>query len=220
MHPVRALLDGTGGADRIVVGRRPLRGLLATAGGGSGAKHWRHAGEGVSSRQADAVLQGRPAADAVDAKRAVRERIAGLAGVAPEHVYLFGSGMAAMYAVYRAINRLHPGRKSVQVGFPYVDTLKIQQDMGSGVHFFARQPAGTRSTAGAVACGAGVGNLLRVPIESTPGLSGLDTVVRVGAAARHSAGRRRNAGRLRECRSAAGGGCPDHQPDQVLYRSR
>lgn len=101
-------------------------------------KHWRHTGEGISSRQADAVLVGRAAADAVEAKREVRARIASLAGVSPEHVYLFGSGMAAIYAVHRAVNRLGPGRKSVQVGFPYVDTLKIQQDMGPGVHFFAR----------------------------------------------------------------------------------
>ncbi len=28
-----------------------------------------------------------------------------------------------------------PGRMSVQFGFPYVDTLKIQQDMGLGAHF-------------------------------------------------------------------------------------
>ncbi len=51
---------------------------------------------------------------------------------------LFGSGMSAIYTVYRAINRIFPGRRSVQFGFPYVDTLKIQQDLGPGVHFFPR----------------------------------------------------------------------------------
>jgi cystathionine beta-lyase/cystathionine gamma-synthase len=35
-------------------------------------------------------------------------------------------------------NRVFPERRSVQFGFPYVDTLKIQQDLGPGVHFFPR----------------------------------------------------------------------------------
>lgn len=101
-------------------------------------KHWRHAGEGLSSRQAEALLQGSPGADAQADKWAVREQIARLAGVPADGVYLFSSGMSAIYTVYRAINRLLPGRRSVQFGFPYVDTLKIQQDLGPGVHFFPR----------------------------------------------------------------------------------
>ena len=101
-------------------------------------KYWRHTGEGVSSRLAEAWLQGAGQPDADDAKRAVRQRIAQLVGVPADCVLLFGSGMSAIYTVYRAINRVFPGRRSVQFGFPYVDTLKIQQDFGPGVHFFPR----------------------------------------------------------------------------------
>lgn len=46
--------------------------------------------------------------------------------------------MSAIYTIYRASNGVFPGRRSVQFGFPYVDTLKIQQDLGPGVHFFHR----------------------------------------------------------------------------------
>lgn len=101
-------------------------------------KYWRHTGEGVSSRLAEAWLQGAAQPAAEDAKRTVRQRIAELVGVPADGVLLFGSGMSAIYTVYRAVNRISPGRRSVQFGFPYVDTLKIQQEFGHGVHFFPR----------------------------------------------------------------------------------
>lgn len=101
-------------------------------------KYWRHAGEGVSSRMAQACWQGDPQPDAGRAKQTVCERIAGLVQVPVDCVRLFGSGMSAIYAVHRAIQHIAPGRRSVQFGFPYVDTLKIQQDLGPGVHFFPR----------------------------------------------------------------------------------
>ncbi|MCY2992195.1 MAG: PLP-dependent transferase [Planctomycetota bacterium] len=101
-------------------------------------KHWRHTGEGISSRHAEALLLGTPESAASVAKRVVREQIAQWVGVPADSVYLFSSGMSAIYTVYRAVNRLFPGRRSVQFGFPYVDTLKLQQDLGPGAHFFPR----------------------------------------------------------------------------------
>ena len=95
-------------------------------------KHWRHSGDGISSRRAESLLEGKPVPDGQAAKQEVRQRIAQLTGVPPDAVYLFSSGMSAIYAVYRTVSRLWPSRMSVQFGFPYVDTLKIQQDMGLG----------------------------------------------------------------------------------------
>ncbi|KAI8841022.1 pyridoxal phosphate-dependent transferase [Chytriomyces cf. hyalinus JEL632] len=43
------------------------------------------------------------------------------------HVYLFPTGMSAIYNAYRAAQALLPNRKTVQFGFPYTDTLKIQE---------------------------------------------------------------------------------------------
>ena len=101
-------------------------------------KYWRHAGEGVSSRLAEAWLQQAAQPDADEAKRIVRQRIGQWVGVPADCVLLFGSGMSAIYSVFRGIDRTVPGRRSVQFGFPYVDTLKIQRDLGHGAHFFPR----------------------------------------------------------------------------------
>ena len=99
-------------------------------------KHWRHSGEGFGSRQAQALLEGQPPIESPESKREVRKQIAELTGLPADHVYLFASGMSAIYGIHRAIQRLFPGRKTVQFGFPYVDTLKLQQDLGCGAHFF------------------------------------------------------------------------------------
>ncbi len=101
--------------------------------------YWRHCGEVVSSRLAEAISQGQdPEADE-DAGRAakeeIRQRLAQVSGQNKEDVFLFPSGMAAVFTVHRILNELFPGRKSVQLEFPYVDVLKIQEEFGPGVHF-------------------------------------------------------------------------------------
>jgi cystathionine gamma-synthase len=99
-------------------------------------KYWRHTGDGLSSRRAEALLQSVPGEpDGRAALAAVRARIASLMDVPPECVWLFPSGMAAIYTAHRAVTALKPGARSVQYGFPYVDTLKIQQDLGPGAVF-------------------------------------------------------------------------------------
>lgn len=104
-------------------------------------KYWRHSGDGLSSLQAGHILAGKPAAtDTLVARRLVRQRIASLAGVPEDSVYLFKSGMAAIYTLHRMVTRANPDGACVQFGFPYVDTLKIQQDFGFRSTFF---PIGT-----------------------------------------------------------------------------
>jgi cystathionine gamma-synthase len=103
-------------------------------------KHWRHAGEGISSRRAEAELSGSAEPPAREAKQAIRRQIAALTGASLEHVYLCSSGMNAIYTVHRATQRIRGPRPTVQFGFSYVDTLKIQQDLGPGVTFL---PHGT-----------------------------------------------------------------------------
>ena len=98
---------------------------------------WQHTGAIVSSRLAEATLQGRPLPPADEAWRVLTERLAGLTGAAVEDVLLFPSGMAAIHAVYRALQAVLPDRRCVQFGFPYTDTIKIQQKFGKGVHFLA-----------------------------------------------------------------------------------
>ena len=92
---------------------------------------WQHAGEIVPSRQAVALLEGRVAADGAREKQLLRERVAELQGCSAEDVYLFPSGMAAVFTAYRLFQRLRPERRSVQFGFPYVDNLKVQQRLST-----------------------------------------------------------------------------------------
>jgi cystathionine gamma-synthase len=104
--------------------------------------YWQHTGQVVSSRRAERILENRPAGtDGVAEKRTIRERLANLVGVDPADVWLFPSGMAAIETAFRALQRLRPAAKSVQFGFPYVDSLKIQERLGLGAHFYPRGDA-------------------------------------------------------------------------------
>ena len=102
-------------------------------------KFWRFCGEVVSTRQAGHVLgqtTGEVTAEAGQkASATIRQRLADLAGQQAEDVFLFPSGMAANFAVHRMLTTLRPGCKTVQLDFPYVDVLKLQQTFGSGAHF-------------------------------------------------------------------------------------
>jgi cystathionine gamma-synthase len=100
-------------------------------------KFWRHAGEIVSSRQAEGILEGFDGEEeGRQAKRTLSQRLAEWAGALPENVYLFPSGMAPLYSCQRMVAELGPsGGRSIQLGFPYVDLLKIQNELGEGVHF-------------------------------------------------------------------------------------
>jgi len=100
---------------------------------------WQHTGDIVSSRLARVALEPteRPEASASTIQH-LRERVAGLTGGRADDVFLFPTGMAAVSCAFRALSVLRPEQKSVQFGFPYVDTLKLLQQVGPGVHFFPR----------------------------------------------------------------------------------
>jgi len=104
--------------------------------------YWRFSGQGVSSRLAESLLSGWGApefraaeAEGAAARSAVRNRLAALTGQPASHVFLFCSGMAGVHAVQRALGVLRPGWRTAQLGFPYVDVLKVQEEFGSGVRF-------------------------------------------------------------------------------------
>jgi cystathionine gamma-synthase len=54
---------------------------------------------------------------------------------APEDIFVFTSGMAAVTAVLRGLPGLHEGKKTLQLEFPYVDSLKVQELFGHGVAY-------------------------------------------------------------------------------------
>ena len=99
-------------------------------------KYWRHTGDGISSRQAAALIDGQVELPKPALRERIKERIGAMAGVPADHVYLFKSGMAAIYTLHRMAVARRPEGANVQFGFPYVDTLKILQDFGHRSAFF------------------------------------------------------------------------------------
>ena len=47
-------------------------------------------------------------------------------------MFLAPTGMAAQFAALQAVMQRTPGQPTAQLGFPYVDTLKLQQKLGHG----------------------------------------------------------------------------------------
>jgi len=96
----------------------------------SAKEYWQHAGEGITSRCAEALLEQRPSPDATDARQQILERVAEHTGTPPGNVYLFPSGMAAIHAAFLMVQEIHGNNPTVQFAFPYGDTLKLQNKMG------------------------------------------------------------------------------------------
>ncbi len=123
-------------------------------------KYWQHSGEIVSSRLAESALADAPldpaiAAAGAEADRLLRERIAALyPGSAPGDVFLFSSGMGAISAVHRLLAARRPGEPTVQIEFPYLDSLKVQEQFGAGmVDFTVTTSGGTEELAAYLASG-------------------------------------------------------------------
>lgn len=95
----------------------------------------RYTGELVSSRCAEDWLNGGVKTGSKD--HLLRRRLGSIYSVAPEWVSVFASGMSAVTAVMRALPGLAAGKKTLQLEFPYVDSLKVQEQLGNGVVFLS-----------------------------------------------------------------------------------
>jgi len=93
----------------------------------------RFTGELVSSRQAEDIIGGK--ARSGNKTHLLQRRLGKITGVEPKHVHVFNSGMASIMAVLRSLPGVKEGRKTLQIEFPYVDALKIQELFGNGVVF-------------------------------------------------------------------------------------
>ncbi|KAG0213939.1 hypothetical protein BGX28_003117 [Mortierella sp. GBA30] len=58
--------------------------------------------------------------------------------VTEEDVYLYPTGMSAIYNAHRIAMTLFPTRKSICFGFPYTDSLKVLQKFGPGCYFYGQ----------------------------------------------------------------------------------
>jgi cystathionine gamma-synthase len=109
-------------------------GVVTTEAGAQALKDfWQHTGMIVSSRQAEAELKGQgEIPDAKAIRHSLRQQLAALYDCAADDVFLTPSGMAAHFAALQAVGDRRPGLPTAQLGFPYVDTFKLQKKVGVG----------------------------------------------------------------------------------------
>ncbi len=117
-----------------VVSRDGVSGVVTSDKGAAALRSfWQHTGLIVSSRQAETLLSYRSAGSDVEgALASLRQQLAALYDCAEDDVFLAPTGMAAIFSALRAIMERTPGTPTAQLGFPYVDTLKLQQKLGHG----------------------------------------------------------------------------------------
>jgi cystathionine gamma-synthase len=100
---------------------------------GVAMEYWRFTGEIISSRQAEDLLQDRePGSGSVVM---LKQQLSEYSGAALDDHYLYETGMSGIFAAYRAVMNLFPSKKTLQLEFPYVDALKVQERFGNGVVF-------------------------------------------------------------------------------------
>jgi len=93
--------------------------------------YWRFSGEVVSSRQAQDFLDGHPREGSKS--HLIARSLTKFTGSTADNTFIFASGMAAITAVQRALPGVINGKKTLQLEFPYVDCLKVQELFGHGV---------------------------------------------------------------------------------------
>ena len=99
-------------------------------------KFWQHTGMIVSSRLAQSYQQKIPPSSlAEDARSSIRAQLAAWYHCSAEDVFLHPTGMGSLYMALRSLMSNRPGARTIQLGFPYVDTLKLQAKFGEGVVF-------------------------------------------------------------------------------------
>lgn len=139
-----AFIHRQSGAEAQVVERDGHVGVATVTGGYDSLKaFWQHTGLIVSTRRADAALNNRQPGqhEHDEVFDSLRRQLAALYDCSPGDVLLQPSGMAAMFAALRTLMMRTPGKPTVQIGFPYVDTLKLQEKFGHGaelLHDLAR----------------------------------------------------------------------------------
>lgn len=135
-HACAAFVTRTAAAPAEVVQRRGLAGVRTNLAGEPALRaFWQHTGWIVSSRQAETWLAGEPEpAETPAILQSLRRQLAGWYDCAEADVFLTPTGMAAQATALEAVRHHTPERPTAQLGFPYVDTLKLQEKFGHGAH--------------------------------------------------------------------------------------
>ncbi len=96
---------------------------------------WQHTGLGASSREAAIALkkENKPLSGRGNkAREVIRNRLANIYGCETNLIHLLPSGMAALEVALEALLKFRPNQATLQLGFPYVDVLKLPQVIFKG----------------------------------------------------------------------------------------
>ena len=97
------------------------------------------------------------------------------------NLFLYETGMAAFFSIHRAVTGLAPAKKTLQLDFPYVDALKVQENFGSGVVFLP-EASGEHFDEALSRIRAGEFAAVFVELPSNPLLSSVDLLALADAA--------------------------------------
>ena len=172
------------GESAEVISQGGAHGVIAHGATGETALRafWQHAGLIVSSREAEARLASRAESlEGETARGALRQQIAALYECAESDVFLAPTGMASVFTALRALNSRATGLRTVQLGFPYVDTLKLQEKAGYGavlIHDLSQTENKLTALLGKEKLGGVFCEVPGNPLLSSPDLSGLSALLR------------------------------------------
>ena len=111
---------------------------------------WQHTGLGASSRLAAIALGQEDAPDpaaATAARSKVIQRLAEIYSCPKSAISLHPSGMAALHKALHLVSDLRPDRPVLQIGFPYVDVLKLPEVVFGGAELLLDDAADQVSAA-------------------------------------------------------------------------
>ena len=103
---------------------------------------WQHTGLGASSREAAISLgiENAPAKTLVkESYSKIVNRISRFTETSPQFINLTSSGMSAFYTALEIIYKVFPKKPTLQIGFPYVDVLKLPKNIFHGANLITEE---------------------------------------------------------------------------------
>lgn len=92
---------------------------------------WQHTGLGMSSRQARALLSDGESQNNPErlgeASDKIKDMLSEYSGIEADDIYLYSTGMAAIYVLNKALIELGGEAPTLQFGFPYTDTYEMRK---------------------------------------------------------------------------------------------
>ena len=98
---------------------------------------WQHSGLGTSSRAAavNLELELGPSKNLVRSSLSkIKERLSKYSGAKSEFIHITSSGMSALHTALEIIYTIAPHKPTLQIGFPYVDVLKLPKNIFYGAN--------------------------------------------------------------------------------------